>query len=543
MHFSLVSLINFSQITSLMLSEIIHSSPSSKASKMQFVSRRLLIASVLIFALMLTSFKKVAANSDQDEKPRPNILLVTADDLAYNSVGAFGCRLPGVTPNIDRLAEQGIKFTHAHVNTAVCQPCRQSWMTGRFPHNNGAEGFEPIDRSVPTLPEQLKRRGYVNGILGKEIHHQPVDRFFWDFIPFKTEKEAVWRKGHSRNPKLFHRYSAKFFEMAKEQEKPFFLIANSHDPHRPFVGSELDAKSWGESKPPVSKQFAPEEIEVLGYLPDIEKVRKEVAQYYGNVYRCDQNIGAVLKALHESGLEDNTLVIFLSDHGAAFPFAKAQCYLNSTKTPLIVKWPGKIKPGSVDSTHFVTGIDLMPTIMKAAGLSPIPKLDGRSFLPLLVDQPQKGREYAYSTYYQIFARIRYPMRCVQNQDYGYIYNFWADHELSMSGDSTGGITWKAMIEAAETDPEIAKRVELYKYRVPEEFYHWKEDPDGLNNLADDPASADELQKFRNKMLEMMQRYDDPAYEAYRDRHEQGVLKAFMEAQREKAKPTKPVVRF
>jgi N-sulfoglucosamine sulfohydrolase len=543
MRFSPVSVIDMSQTTSLMLSDITHVSPYSKASKMQFVSPRFLSANLSILALMLTGFQNVAANSGQDAKPRPNILLVTADDLAYNSVGAFGCKVPGITPNIDKLAEQGIRFTHAHVNTAVCQPCRQSWMTGRFPHNNGAEGFEPIDRGVPTLPEQLKSRGYVNGILGKEIHHQPVERFFWDFIPFKTEKEGVWRSGHSRNPELFHRYSAKFFEIAKKQNKPFFLIANSHDPHRPFVGSEIDARSWGDHKPPVSKQFAPDEIEMLGYLPDIEKVRKEVAQYYGNVYRCDQNIGAVLKALQESGLEDNTLVIFLSDHGAAFPFAKAQCYLNSTKTPLIVKWPGKTKPGSVDSTHFVTGIDLMPTMMEAAGLSRIPKLDGQSFLPLLSGKQQKGREYAYATFYQIFARVRYPMRCVQKSEYGYIYNFWADHETAMSGDSTGGITWKAMIEAAKTDPKIAKRVELYKYRVSEEFYNLKEDPDGLNNLADNPAYAHELEKFRNKMLEMMKRYDDPAHEAYRDRHKPGVLKAFMEAQREKAKNTKPVVRF
>ena len=510
---------------------------------MQCVSHRFSPVHLFLLAVTLTGFQEVAAICNQDAKQPPNILLVTADDLAYDSVGVFGCKVPGLTPNIDRLAEQGIRFTHAHVNTAVCQPCRQSWMTGRFPHNNGAEGFEPIDHDVPTLPEQLKRRGYVNGILGKEIHHQPVERFFWDFIPFKTEEEAVWRKGHSRNPKLFHRYSAQFFEMAKQQNKPFFLLANSHDPHRPFVGSEGDAKSWGDDKPPITRQFAPDEIEMLGYLPDIKEVRKEVAQYFGSVHRCDQNIGAVLEALHESGLEEHTLVIFLSDHGAAFPFAKAQCYLNSTKTPLIVKWPGVTKPGSIDSTHFVTGIDLMPTIMEAAGLASIPKLDGQSFLPLLRGQNQEGRDDAYATFYQIFARTRYPMRCVQNSEYGYIYNFWADHELAMTGDSTGGITWKAMMEAAATDPEIAKRVELYKYRVPEEFYNFKEDPHGLNNLANNPAYAHELEKFRSKMLDMMKQYNDPAYEAYRDRHQPGVVKAFMKAQRERAKETKPVERF
>ena len=370
-----------------------------------------------------------------------------------------------------------------------------------------------------------------------------MERFSWDFIPFRTELDSVWRKGNSRNPGLFYQYSAKFFKSAKDQEKPFFLIANSHDPHRPFVGSRNDTLTWGDNMPPVTRQFTPDEIEMLGYLPDIKDVRKEVAQYYGNVYRCDQNIGGVLKALRESGLEENTLVIFLSDHGAAFPFSKAQCYLNSSKTPLIVKWPGTITPGSVDSSHFVTGIDLMPTLMEIAGVPLVPKLDGQSFLPLLRNEEQKERDYAYSSFYQIFARVRYPMRCIQNEDFGYIYNFWSDQQLEIRGDATGGLTWRAMIQAAEADPEIARRVELYKYRVREEFYNFKEDPDGLNNLANDPAYADELNEFREKMLEMMKKYNDPAYEAYRDRDLAGVVEGFMEEQRMKAKNTKPLVRF
>lgn len=498
---------------------------------------------ISILTITLTGCNNRHSNPNGNVNRLPNILIVTADDLAYKSVSAYGCKVPGITPNIDQLAEQGIRFTHAHVNTAVCQPCRQSWLTGRFPHNNGAEGFEPIDDDVPTLPEQLKNIGYINGILGKEIHHQPVERFFWDYIPFRTERDSIWRKGHSRNPGLFYRYSAQFFKTAKDQKKPFFLIANSHDPHRPFVGSRNDTLTWGDNMPPVSRQFSPDEVEMFGYLPGIEKVRKEVAQYYGSVYRCDQNIGAVLKALRESGLEKNTLVIFLSDHGAAFPFSKAQCYLNSTKTPLIVKWPGTIIPGSVDSSHFVTGIDLMPTVMEIAGIPLVPKLDGRSFLPLLFNEEQKDRDYAYSTFCQIFARIRYPMRCIQNKDFGYIYNFWSDHQTEIRGDATGGLTWRAMIKAAETDPEVARRVELFKYRVPEEFYHFKEDPDGLNNLANDPAYAHELKKFRKKMLKMMKRYNDPAYEAYRDKNQAGVIEDFMEKQRMKAKNTKPVERF
>ncbi len=510
---------------------------------MNCITKRSLFSVPICCLLAFSGCHHSMYKENQAPELLPNILILTADDLGYHSIGAYGCKITDITPNIDKFAAQGVRFTHAHVNTAVCQPCRQSLLTGRYPHNNGGEGFEPINHNVPTLPEQLKRAGYFNGILGKEIHHQPLERFFWDYIPFKTEIDSIWRSSHSRNPTMFYHYSAKFFSMAKEQNRPFFFIANSHDPHRPFVGSASDSATWGNNMPPVTRQFSSQEVETPGYLPDLVAVRKEVAQYYGSVYRCDQSIGAVLDALQESGLENNTLVIFLSDHGASFPFSKAQCYLNSTKTPLFIKWPGTIIPGTVDSTHFISGIDLMPTVMETVGLPMIPKLDGRSFLPLLLNKKQRNRDDAYTTFYQIYAKIRYTMRCIQNEDFGYIYNFWSDGKTRISGDATGGLTWRAMRDAAETDPEIAKRVALFKHRVPEELYNFKEDPDGLINLVNDPAYANDLKILRKRMLKFMKKYHDPAYEAYKDRNNPAAIEKFMESEKAKAKHTKPVERF
>jgi len=477
-----------------------------------------------------------------DEKSL-NILFLLVDDLAYNSIGSFGCPVNDITPNIDRLAEEGMRFTNAFNNTAVCQPCRQSWLTGLYPHNNGAEGLEPIDETITTLPELLKKAGYINGILGKEIHHQPTEKFFWDFIPFKTEKDSVWRNGNSRNPALFYEYSKRFFELAKKENKSFFFSVNSHDPHRPFAGSAIDSAAWGGNMPPITRIYKPEDVATFGYLPDIPDVRKEVAQYYNSVHRGDESIGAVLKALEESGLKDNTLVIFLSDHGAAFPFSKSQCYLNSTKTPLIIRWPGKTESGSVDDEHLISGIDFMPTILDAVGIKMAPDMDGVSFLPILLKDKYNGRPYVFNTYYQIFAKIRYPMRSIQDKEFGYIYNFWSDGTRKMTGDATGGITWKAMIKAAETDPEIAKRVELFRHRVKEEFYDLKNDPDALKNLIDDAAYSGKINEFRERMLQSMKQYNDPAYEAYLNRNEEGRIKEFMELQDEKAKKTKPNVRF
>lgn len=505
-----------------------------------------IILSILFIAGYITFLNSDTNHSKEEHYAAPdlpNVLIVTVDDMTYNSIGAFGCSVPGITPNIDKLSSEGMRFMHAFSNTAVCQPARQSFLTGRFPHNNGAEGFEPINADVPTLPEQLKKAGYINGILGKEIHHQPVEKFSWDFIPFKTEKDSLWRKGESRSPALFNEYSARFFQMAKTQKKPFFLVANSHDPHRPFVGSAADTAEFGNNRIPVTRQFRAEEIDVPAYLPDIPDVRKETAQYYGSVYRADQNIGAVLTALDASGMAENTLVIFLSDHGAPFPFAKSQCYFNSNKTPLIIRWPHKIKAGAIDSVHFVSGIDLMPTILRASGLPLVAGLDGTSFLPLLYGRRDGNRNDVYTTYYQVFNKTRYPMRCVQDKNFGYIYNFWSNGISSISGDALGGLTWKAMVEAAKTDPAIAKRVELFRHRVPEEFYDFRHDPDALHNLIDDPAYAVEIQRFRDRMLVAMSSYKDPALQPFRDRNNPGVKEEFMKQQKIRAGQTRQNEKF
>jgi len=446
-----------------------------------------------------------------------NILLITADDMNYDTPGVYGGVVPNITPHIDRLAEQGMHFRNAHVNIAVCQPCRQSLMTGCYPHRNGAEGFEPIDTDVPTLGERLREAGYLNGILGKERHLQPEGKYCWDFI--RREGELASGLGIGRDPALYHQYSKEFFQKARLEKKPFFLMANSHDPHRPFAGSDQEARQWGEDPPEYSRKILPEEARVPRFLPDLPEVRREVAEYMTSAHRCDETVGAVLAALKESGFEDNTLVMFISDNGMSFPFAKANCYLTSTKTPWIVRWPGKIKPGTVDERHFISGIDFMPTILEAVNLSNVPGMDGRSFLPLLRGKDQANRTQVFTEFHETFAKRRYPMRCVQNRRFGYIFNFWCDGETAMTMDSTSGRTWKAMVAAAGTSLEIRRRVDMFRYRVPEEFYDFARDPDALHNLIDDPEYQAEIEKMRDELMRWMIRTGDPAEKAFRNRDE------------------------
>jgi N-sulfoglucosamine sulfohydrolase len=459
---------------------------------------------------------------------RPNVLLITADDMNYDTPGFAGGKVADITPNLDRLASQGIYFRRAHVTVAVCQPSRSVLMTGRYPHRNGAEGFNPIRADVPTLGEQLRAAGYYNGIFAKVPHLAPIPRFCWDSIVGADEL------GIGRDPKLYYEHAKEFFETAKKQGKPFFLMANSQDPHRPFAGSDAEnSRNSGEEEegarprraaraaqrqgkfPGASRYYKPDEVTIPPFLPDLPNVRKELAQYYTSAHRCDETVGQILLALRETGFEDNTLVMFLSDNGISEPMAKSNCYLTSTRTPWLVRWPGKIKPGQVDDQHLISGIDFMPTILDALGLKPVDGMDGRSFLPLALGQEQGERDRVVTVYHETSAKRRYEMRCLQDGRFGYIYNGWSDGKTVYQAEPLGGLAFRAMKEAANTDPAVSARVRMVQYRVPEELYDLQNDPGALHNLIDDPQQKDRRDKMRGALLDWMEKKEDPQLEKFR----------------------------
>lgn len=471
---------------------------------------------MLILLIMGCNPEQEQTNPPEEPFKGPlNVLLITADDLNYNSVGVYGCEIPNITPNIDQLASEGLRFTNAYVNIAICQPSRQSILTGRYPHRNGAPGFEPIDRDISTLPEELNKAGYLNAIIGKEEHYKPVDKFFWDYVI--REEDVADGLGIGRDSAKYYQYTAKFLSQAKARNKPFFLNANTHDPHRPFAGSEQEMRQWGDDLPSVTRTISPEEITVPDFLPDLPEVRKEMAEYYTSVYRCDQVVGAILQALEDSGFAENTLVVFISDNGISIPFAKGNCYLNSNKTPWIMRWPGQLAPGRVDSTHFISGVDYMPTILHALHLSKVPDMDGYSFLPVLQGRKQERRGKVFTQLHKLFSGREYPMRAVQQGRYGYIVNFWADDEFAFTGDALSGRTFRAMREAADSLDEVSERVDLLRYRVKEELYDFQEDPDALTNLIDDPDLAEEKQLLKQLLYAEMKRSQDPLQQEFAKR--------------------------
>ncbi|MEV7606005.1 sulfatase [Paenarthrobacter sp. NPDC089322] len=435
-----------------------------------------------------------------------NILLITADDMDGNTPGSFGG--PGdATPNLDRLAGDGMVFGRAHVPAAVCQPSRSALMTGLWPHRNGAEGFEPINDGIGVINDQLKRAGYRVGILGKVGHIQPVERFDWDMAV------DMRQLGLGRSPEAYGTRAEEFITEASKDGHPWFLMANAHDPHRPFHGSAAERELWSEEErseyPEPSKVFRADEVDVPGFLPDIPGVRQEYAEYLSSSRRCDDVVGAVLAALDRSGAAHHTLVIFLSDNGMAFPFAKANCYLRSTLTPLIVRWPGVTTPGSSNDEAFVNMLDLFPTFCDAAGV-PVPEgLDGTSLTKLLTGRSEEGRDRVFTVFHETSAKQRFEMRCVQDTRYGYIWNGWAEGGAQYRAENMWGLSWPAMLEAAEKDQAIRQRADFYLTRAREELYDLAADPECLINVAGNPDLEPVLTRTRNSLSRWMTTTGDP----------------------------------
>lgn len=447
-----------------------------------------------------------------NDPPRTNVLLMTADDMDAASPSSFGGPA-GITPNLDGLAQHGRRFTRAHVVAAVCQPSRSAIMTGMVPHRNGAEGFEPINDGVTLLTELLADAGYELGILGKVNHIAPVERFGWDMT------RSMEELGLGRDPERYGAAAAEFF--AQAGDKPWFLMANAHDPHRPFHGSEQERRKWDERErsqiPEPSRTFSPDDAELPGFLPDLADVRQEYSEYLASVRRCDDVVGAVLSALDTAGQTANTLVIFLSDNGMAFPFAKANCYLRSTLTPLIVSWPGHITENTVDNHSLVSSLDFFPTICDILGLPTPDGLDGLTMRQMLEGTASLERDTMVTVFHETSARRRFEMRCAQDRRYGYIWNQWVAPGREYKAENMEGLTWPAMLQASRTSEGLRTRTEFYVQRAPEELYDLQLDPNCLTNLVEDPRYRDTIDDFRRRIHEWMIEHGDPQLKTFRTR--------------------------
>jgi N-sulfoglucosamine sulfohydrolase len=242
-------------------------------------------------------------------------------------------------------------------------------------------------------------------------------------------------------------------------------------------------------------------------LDDLPDLRTELAQYWNSVQRLDVAVGNILKALEETGEADNTVIVFSSDHGMPFPFAKATCYDHGTRVPVLISWPGMGAPRRFD--NLTTNVDILPTLLDLLGVAPPPKLDGRSWLPIIRGEASAEPEFQFTYVNTVSSGMSYPMRGIQDRRYALLFSPWSNGKLDRRLESMAGLTFNAMRAAAGSNPAIARRVEEYVKGIPLAFYDLREDPGQRVNLIEDRRHAARITRMKQALLDEMQRTADP----------------------------------
>lgn len=411
----------------------------------------------------------------KDFPEQPNILWISCEDISPR-IGCYGDAVAH-TPNIDRLAEEGMKFNNVYTSAPVCAPCRSGIITGMYQTSIGTHHMRTSHKgrtgelptpyaSVPphyvkAFPEYLRANGYYC------TNNSKTDYQFsgWGDLPV-----TIWDESSSNA----------HYKNRKEKDQPFFAVFNYTLTH--------ESKTWQE---PVWTD--PADVKVPPYYPDTEAVRKSIARLYDNIAKLDTIVGEHLAALEEEGLADNTIVFFWSDHGDGLPRKKRWVYDSGTKVPFILRWPGQIEAGSVNE-DMISSIDFGPTVLSMANV-PIPAhMQGKAFLGA---QKSRPRQYAFT------ARDRFDesydmVRSVRDKRYRYVRNYYPNMPqiIWVPYRNQSPVMKELLRLHAEDKLTPEQEIWFENSRAPEELFDCIEDPYQLNNLAGDPQYDSILVRMR-----------------------------------------------
>jgi arylsulfatase A-like enzyme len=416
---------------------------------------------------------------------KPHIVLFLADDLTWDDVEPYGSK-DVRTPNLTALAKDSLKFERAFSPSPTCTPCRSALYTGLYPMRNGAHANHSfVKDGVRTLPHYMKELGYRVVIAGKtHIGHR--DNFPFEYLPDSNvmpegRKEFLWTD-------LSTRAVDKLLGENDPQKQPLCLIVAAHSPHVFWLPNE--------------GMYKPKQIHLPPTFVDGPVTRRERCNYYRDVTHMDTQVGEVLASLERHGYAGNTMFLFTADQGAQWPFAKWSLYDAGMRVPLIVRWPGHVKPGTTTGT-MVTLIDLLPTFVEAAGGTAPEGIDGKSVLPVLRDASRQHRDEVYAAHTGDKEMNQAPMRCVRTGKWKYIHNLRPDVEyhthVSSAGEKDGGAYFAEWIKKAKADPKAKAIVDRFYHLPAEELYDVESDPYELKNLAGDPAHAATVKELRGKV--------------------------------------------
>ena len=420
-------------------------------------------AAVLFVAFFLTDLLVTAS--------QPNFVLILADDIGWDDLGCYGHPLVQ-SPNIDRMAQQGIKFENFFLTTSSCSPSRTSIISGRYPHNTGAaELHTPLPEEITTFPQLLKDAGYFTAQAGK-WHMGDSPRRGFDVIHDKGATmgdggEGMWVETLKERPK----------------DKPFFMWFAALDAHRP----------WGPNE--FSGTHDPLRVDPPVYLANSLPTKKDLAQYYDEITRFDFYIGEVERELKRQGVLEETVIIIMSDNGRPFPRSKTRMYDSGIKSPLIMVWGEGLKLEENVSESLISSIDIAPTILDLAGIEVTPSFQGESFTEVLGNPKIEFRNFAFAEHnwhdHEAYERM------VRTKDYLYVLNRRPNYSLNGPADSNKSDSYNDLKQLRDQGLLSPAQSDIFVVPRPYEQLFWvAEDNDQLINVGSVPQHSEKLQEMR-----------------------------------------------
>lgn len=414
---------------------------------------------------------------------RPNIVLIIGDDVGVDDLGCYGNNQVK-TPNMDRIAKEGLRFTNAYLTTSSCSPSRCSIISGRYPHNTGAaELHTPLPAGISIFPELLKNAGYYTAQAGKWHMGESAKRGF-NIIQENGKENGDGGEG-------------KWVSSLRDRptKKPFFMWFASYDAHRPWGLNSFSGKN------------PPDQIIPPPYLVNAENTRADLAKHFDEVTRLDYFIGQVEEELKKQGVLDNTLIIIMGDNGRPFPRAKTRVYDSGMQTPFLIKWNKGIRQKGVVAHSLISAIDIAPTILDLAGVNTAPGFQGKSFASVLQNPSLEFRNYVFSEHnwhdYEALERM------IRTKDHMYVLNLRATLTNPGPADATGSPSFQDLKNRRDSGKLNAAQVDVFVAPRPlEEFYDCRKDPMQLVNVASVPAYAAAVKKLKNIMQQWQEETGD-----------------------------------
>lgn len=435
------------------------------------------------------------------EVKQPNFLIVLGDDISSSSLGCYGSANANTSPHIDRLADEGIRFTNMFVSQAVCGPARAELYTGLMPYNNGCiSNHLATNTGTLSIVHYLSELGYRVGLTGK-THIKPSSVY-----PFEMVK-GFPKNCNARGIATEDWGGVEEF-MTRDADQPFCLIICSIHAHAPWDAG--DTSPW-----------ELDELKLPPHMVDTPKTREFFREHLAEVRLFDDQVGKAQALLQRLTLDQSTALIVLDENGTGMPGGKWTNYDWGVRSACIIKWPGESRP-VFETDALAQYCDIVPTMIDAAGGEVPSNLDGTSLLPLITGKTKAHRDHAFFVYNSGREGPPFVSRAVTDGRFKLMWNFTPDNLFAVrviNGFDYGyedtkdpnrhvRMIYKSWLEQAKADPKAETLVQRYRKQPEFQLYDLEADPWEMNNLANHPEYAPQMEKLKEEIRNWMEQQGD-----------------------------------